>query len=256
MSTSPWWSENGGYFDEKYLCSPLYLSDLKTVVFQVDFIERILNPVKHTRILDVACGPGRTCLELAQRGYQNITGIDINSLFLEKARALAREAGTDIKFIQKDMRELAFSESFDIVLCVCTSIGYFDNDEENEAVIKNMVDALRPGGTLLIEVWKNIKDPQNWEEIWEDGTRVSLRIYINPITQHGELIIDRLVKGEKVPRHIEINYRIYQPEELEEMLTRFGLAPVIFYLDLRRWAETPIDDNRFSRIVVVARKPA
>lgn len=259
MSTSPWWSENGGYFDEGYLNDTLYKHDCELVSLQVDFIERILHPGKHVEIIDVACGPGRTCLELARRGYQKVTGVDINSFFLKKARAHAKKSNLNVKFVQEDMRELAFREYFDIVLSVGSSIGYFDSDDENEAVIKNMVTALKPGGTLLIEIWKHLdtssKNPQNWEEELEDGSQCSFKTCYNPTTKRKYLTIDHTSQKDDPPRRVEVSYRAYTPKELKDILEHFGLVVEIFYLGYWEWTETPINEDHTRRVVIVAKKP-
>jgi D-alanine-D-alanine ligase len=255
MSIFPWWSENGGYFDTEYLCDTSYLNDLETVSAQVDFIEHVVNPEKYSRILDVACGPGRTCLELARRGYQNITGVDINSLFLEEAKSHTLDTGPEVKFVHRDMRNLGFSGCFDIVLCVGASIGYFDSDEENETAFKNMADALRPGGTLLLEVWKHLKtekrEPQSWDEELKNGTKALFKTYFDRILCRAHITIYK----ERPSRRVAVNYRIYSPEELQEMATRFGLIPKIFFLDYWGWTEAPVEDDDTRRVVMVARKP-
>ena len=57
------------------------------------------------RVLDVGCGCGQTTLELAARvGPRGaVTGIDISTPMLERARARAAERGvTDIRFLNAD----------------------------------------------------------------------------------------------------------------------------------------------------------
>jgi hypothetical protein len=49
------------------------------------------------------------------------------------------------------MRDLAFEEPFDAMLCWGTSFGYF-SEEDNERTIREFHQALRPNGMLLLEV--------------------------------------------------------------------------------------------------------
>ena len=52
-------------------------SFVQGTIGECDFIERELNCDKNTRILDIGCGTGRHCIELAKRGYE-VTGIDLS----------------------------------------------------------------------------------------------------------------------------------------------------------------------------------
>ena len=53
---------------------------------------------------------------------------------LARAADEAQERGQKLNFLQGDMREMAFEETFDGVYCWSTSFGYFD-DEKNLAVL-------------------------------------------------------------------------------------------------------------------------
>jgi SAM-dependent methyltransferase len=70
---------------------------------------------------------------------------------LALAADVARERSQKINFLQGDMRELAFEEMFDGILCWNTSFGYFE-EEKNISVAQRVFRALRPGGMFLLDV--------------------------------------------------------------------------------------------------------
>jgi 2-polyprenyl-3-methyl-5-hydroxy-6-metoxy-1,4-benzoquinol methylase len=59
---------------------------------EVDRIEALLGLKPPMRVLDVGCGTGRHCLEMARRKYV-VTGIDIAEDWLGEAAADAKKPG-------------------------------------------------------------------------------------------------------------------------------------------------------------------
>ena len=62
-----------------------------------------LTGVRSGRVLDMACGPGRHAVAVAERGFR-VTGVDLSSFLLSKAREHAKEANVDVEWVQEDMR--------------------------------------------------------------------------------------------------------------------------------------------------------
>jgi 2-polyprenyl-3-methyl-5-hydroxy-6-metoxy-1,4-benzoquinol methylase len=64
------------------------------------------------KILNVPCGAGRLCLELASRGY-HMTGVDLALPLLDDARRKATQRQLEIAWEDPDMRDLPWKEEFD-----------------------------------------------------------------------------------------------------------------------------------------------
>lgn len=109
-------------------------------------IIRLLELTPGMRVLDVPCGEGRIAGRLARHGC-DVLGVDINEHFLALACARHPEA----TFEQRDMRALDHPGEFDAVVNWFTSFGYFDS-ATNDAVLAGFARALRPGGTLLVDL--------------------------------------------------------------------------------------------------------
>ena len=116
---------------------------------EVDFLVEALALKKGARVLDIGCGVGRHCIELAKRGYE-CTGIDFNESAIVASSEAAADAGVRPSFVELDMKELEAQESYDGAYCFFTSFGYF-SDKENKEVASRFANALKPGGRVLID---------------------------------------------------------------------------------------------------------
>lgn len=99
-------------------------------------------------VLDLCCGMGRHSLALAEAGYQ-VTGVDLSEVLLEEA--IEHDTNRTITFLEGDMRKLPVDGPFDAVINLFTSFGYFQNDEDNGQVLREVHRVLRPGGRFMID---------------------------------------------------------------------------------------------------------
>src|SRR5258708_2800524 len=105
------------------------------------------------RVLDLCCGQGRHVLELARRGFRDVTGIDASHYLIELARQRACAADVGVKFLEGDARQCGLSEGrFDCVAILGNSFGYFERAEEDAALLRNAKRLLRPGGRLALDL--------------------------------------------------------------------------------------------------------
>lgn len=117
--------------------------DVATMVEQM--LERHGCPGR--RMLDIACGTGKSFLPLARRGYE-VTACDISPEMLVRARAKAN--GT--KLVLADMRALPRLGAFDFVTCIDEPINYLLEPEEVERTFASVAANLRPGGLFLFDL--------------------------------------------------------------------------------------------------------
>jgi arsenite methyltransferase len=102
------------------------------------------------RVLDLGSGAGTDSLVAAQMVGERgrVTGIDMTSPMLVKARAAAAEAGfTNVEFVEGEAERLPFAdESFDVVI----SNGVIDLIPDKDAVFTELHRVLVPGGRMQI----------------------------------------------------------------------------------------------------------
>lgn len=109
------------------------------------------------RAVDVGCGFGDTAMELARRvgpsGY--VLGMDCCEGFLEYGRADAKAAGLqNLEFVEADVQSYPFQGDFDF----CFSRFGTQFFENPVAGLRNMHNALKPGGIMTMIVWRAIDD--------------------------------------------------------------------------------------------------
>lgn len=116
-----------------------------------------LNLTPSARIVDVGCGWGDTALALARKtGPEgHVLGLDCVEDFLRKARADAAAAGLEnVEFVAADVQTYPFDASFD--LCFSRfGMMFFENPV---AAMRNIGDALKPGGDLVFIVWRKLSE--------------------------------------------------------------------------------------------------
>ena len=122
---------------------------------EINFCERVMRWETGCNILDAPCGAGRHSLSLAKRGY-NVAGLDFSSYLLEQAKQSVPRfslRGTKPRYARGLLQNLPFAVgSFDSLVCLFSSYGYGECEEENLQVMKEFARVLRPGGMLLIDV--------------------------------------------------------------------------------------------------------
>jgi SAM-dependent methyltransferase len=106
-------------------------------------------------LMDLGCGRGRHSINFANRGYR-VTGVDLAPTAISRAKAKAALAGLEIDFRVGDMR-MPLDQTFDVVVNLFTSFGYFASEAENELPIAAMSKMVRLGG----QVWIDFLNPGN-----------------------------------------------------------------------------------------------
>lgn len=107
-----------------------------------------LNLPEGAEVLDLCCGMGRHSLALADAGYQ-VTGVDLSEVLLREAKAQDTEGR--VQWYQGDMRKVPLEHSYDAVVNLFTSFGYFEEDGEQLKVLREIRRLLKPDGHYIID---------------------------------------------------------------------------------------------------------
>ncbi|MGG1660345.1 class I SAM-dependent methyltransferase [Brevibacillus sp. NRS-1366] len=188
-----------------------------------NLLERL--PIKDTgRVLDLCCGSGRHSRALARRGYE-VVGVDLSPVLLQ----LAEEQNTfpQLSFARCDMRNIPYRGEFDIVVNLFTSFGYFSSDEENASVIRNMAQALRTEGEVIIDylnpayVTAHLV-PQSTKEV--GGMLIEEKRWIQDGFVKKRIMINEAATKE--PREYLEQVRLFQVEQMIAMLEQAGFGQI------------------------------
>ncbi len=117
------------------------------------------------RVLDIGCGAGQTTRDAARlAGDGSAVGMDVSATMITRARQLTEAAGLrNVCFEQADAGTHHFpSASFDIAISRFGTMFFADP----VAAFTNIGLALRPGGRLVMMVWRE-HDRNDWSVLIE-----------------------------------------------------------------------------------------
>ena len=80
------------FFNHIYLITDARsVCDVELTCREIDLLEKTLNLKKTDRILDLFGGQGRHSIELAKRGYRNLSVLDYSNYLINLGKRLARK---------------------------------------------------------------------------------------------------------------------------------------------------------------------
>jgi SAM-dependent methyltransferase len=244
----PWWDV---HFDELYLrISETILTPDRTAR-EVAGIMTLLDLRPPARILDLCCGQGRHAVPLARAGYR-VAGLDRSTYLLGQAQQAATGAGVEVQWVRGDMRWLPWRGWFDACVNLFTAFGYFDDEAENQAVLQQVCNVLKPGGLFLLDVSnRDYYLLHLWPNYWRrhGGATLLEETEFDPVTCRFTMTFTWAEGGDW--KSLTHSVRHYTAPELKGMLERAGLSPIAIHGDF--------DGSEFElyskRLIIVAQKP-
>ncbi|WDZ86573.1 class I SAM-dependent methyltransferase [Micromonospora cathayae] len=211
----------------------------------------LLDTAAGSRVLDLGCGPGTYAVPLAERGAR-VTGVDLSAAMLGRAREAAEAAGRPVRLVRADMREFVETCSYDLVISMYTSFGYFPDPAQNQLVLRNAWRSLVPGGRLLVDLFSK-EVFARWagtpKAVEVDGGWLFMRDTV--LDDWTRFRSDWTLVRDGVARHGFFEQFVYSAAEIRWMLTAAG------FVDIRcfgGFAGEPYD-NHAQRLLVQATRP-
>jgi SAM-dependent methyltransferase len=205
----------------------------KGTLGECDFIENEINFNNNTKIIDIGCGTGRHCIELARRGYR-VTGIDLSESQLARAREKAAALNLEIPFLRHDARDLPFDNEFDLAIMICEgAFPLMETDEMNFQILQSAAKALKSPGKLifttlngLFPIFNSIEDFHN--ETNEEGDAVYRNNSFDPMTfrDHNITYVE---DDDGIKKELVCNERYYIPSEITWLLKSLRFKVIDIY---------------------------
>jgi SAM-dependent methyltransferase len=217
---------------------------------EVDQIEALLELVPPRKILDLPCGQGRHAIELARRGYE-VTGVDLSPYMLGVARERADASGVRVRWLAGDMREALPGDTFDLILNLFTSFGYFADEADDRRVVRAAASMLEPGGRFLLEVINGQRVMGNFQEReWFTVGQIAVMERRSLDVTTRRMVVERTVSsanGDDTSVHA---VRLYSGPAVKTMLGAAGFGRVELYGD---WDGAPLTPESLRVLAVGTR---
>lgn len=238
----PWFDEDfSEYFSDPQI-NPNIRTEESTKV-ECDFLETKFYMGK---ILELACGEGRTALELSRRGYF-VTGIDCGAGAIKRAGNKALKENLKVEFLLGDITEIEINDKFKGIYWLFANVNQFPK-EKIQKILIHIENLLEKDGLFVCEFTDILGIPfkRDREQHWyycttsvygKDREQFILNESIYDIRKNCKIERDYVIfldTGE-VKEYGQC-FQYYSTKEIEEMLFRANLEINDFYSG---WFQTP-----------------
>ncbi|MBC6972600.1 methyltransferase domain-containing protein [Bacillus sp. Xin] len=126
-----------------------------TTPFQLDLFSKYVN--KDATLLDYGCGYGRTLLELKERQFTNLYGVDFSEEMIKRAKS--NDMTIDFNIVKSG--KLSFPDNFfDSVLLFAVLTCVYQNQEQ-DSILNEIKRVLKPEGIIYINDFLLNEDERN-----------------------------------------------------------------------------------------------
>jgi len=222
-----WWKH---FFNHVYLITDQRsVGNKKLTKKEATVVENRLKLDKNDRLLDLCGGSGRHSLELAKRGYRDLTVLDCSPYLIKLGKQEAKKAGLNIKFKIKDARNTGLkSGDYSAIYIMSNSFGYFYNEKDNMRVLKEINRLLKEGGKVLIDLTdpdytkRNLK-PLSWHEADKNVIVCRKRELKGSLIKAREIVIS---KKDGLLRDGFYCERLYDKRKIRSLLKDAGFKKI------------------------------
>jgi len=205
----------------------------------VEYIEQIFsaNGIKHSLVLDLACGTGSVCTEMSKKGYEMI-GIDISEDMLACAKNKAVANDCDILYIEQDITKFELYGTVNAILCLMDSINYITNKKSLLRLFKLIDNYLEPDGIFIFDINTKYKlEKVLGNEVFYETNDNLAYIWQNSYNKKKGICSFDLTffvkEGDKYDRYDEFHEeRAYTVQELKTIISKTGLKVINIFDEL------------------------
>lgn len=234
----------------------LFLDWQSTIQEQAVILDRLFVDNgfdKSAKILDCACGIGTQAIGLAVQGY-NMTASDISHGELAEARGRAAKSNVQLQFVNANFCALseAFSEQFDIVICMDNALPHMLTKSALEEAIKSITNRIADGGMFVASIRDYdalLMDKPPYSPPYIHKTNKGQRVSFQTWVWDGEhyKLTQYIIDDEETLQisKFDCEYRAIRREELTSLLVANGCSEVVWKFP---------EETGFYQPIVIAKK--
>lgn len=207
-------------------------------------------------VVDLGCGTGTLTELMYAKGYDMI-GVDASECMLNVAMEKKERSGSEILYLQQDMRDLELYSTVGTVISVCDSVNYILEEEELLDVFSLVDNYLYPGGVFIFDFntdykYREVIGDATIAETKEDCSFIWNNFYdVEERINEYDLTVFVREEGELFRRFTETHYqRGYTVEQMKGLVEQAGMT-VVEMMDADM-GEAVTDTSQ--RVYVVARE--
>lgn len=209
-----------------------------------------------SRVLDVACGTGKSFMPLLRRGY-DVTACDVSPGMVERARERSDGVAT---IVEADVRALPPLGEFDLVTCLLDVLNHLVERDDVLAALASMREQLAPDGLVVFDVNSLIAYREVPDAVVDDGRHLVVwhgaAAQLEEAGGCGEVVIDVFAHDEgDVWRRSESRqrHRHHPLPTIRALAEESGLR-IVAERGQRTGGvlEAPVDEARHPKVVLLA----
>ena len=213
------------------------------------FLNNLITLLKipsESQILDCGCGRGRHAVYLSKRDF-NVTGLDISEKSILSAK---KNEHKNLSFHIHDLRNPFKTDHYDIALNLFTSFGYFENESDNDKVIKTISSSLKKDGWFVLDFMNAEKEIK--ELVSDQKCKSGSFFYNIHRSLQNKCIVKEITVTDKDKKHLfRERVQAYQQSDFENFFLRNQLEVVHLLGDYNL---SPFDKTRSERLILIGRK--
>ncbi|WP_224489966.1 class I SAM-dependent methyltransferase [Robertkochia flava] len=201
-----------------------------------------LNLPEKASVLDVGCGRGRHAVMLRDMGYR-VKGIDICENNINYARKFESDA---LSFHIHDMRA-PYPGSYDAIVNLFTSFGFFDDDTDHLRTLEMMKRGLNANGLGVID-FMNVTQVKD-RLIPESKTEMEgITFHIKRYEEDGYIYKDIRFEHENTPYFFTERVKALSLADFEDLFERAGIYLLDIFGDYKLNKYHPTSSDRLVMI--------
>ena len=212
----------------------------------LDNLITLLKVPSNSQIVDCGCGKGRHSIYLCEKGF-DVTGLDISESNIRESKKSEKK---NLTFFSHDLRNLFRINYYDVALSLFTSFGYFQNDSENNKMIRSISGSLKKDGWFVLDFMNSTKESKELvcdQKCTYEGIGFDIKRFIESNFIRKEVSVSD--KGKKYSFRESV--KAYTQGDLEKFFSQNGLEVVHLLGD---YDMNPFSEKTSERLILIGRK--